>query len=76
MSQFNYPFSFDDDTPNKIQGSLELSEPLPYQNQTGGGFFRTGRLTVKEIPPLEIVFYHNAAPLNSFMCVTASWMPT
>ncbi len=61
MSHFIYPFSFDDDTPNKIQGSLELSEPLPYQNQTGGGFFRTGRLQVNEIPPLEIVFYHNAA---------------
>jgi len=61
MSRFKYPFCFEEDTNQKTEGSLELNEPLPYQHQTGGGFFRTGQLTVKGAPPLEIVFYHNEA---------------
>jgi hypothetical protein len=59
MSQFKYPFAYLEDESHKIEGSLELDEPLSYQQNTGGGFFRTGKLCLKDAPPLEIVLYHN-----------------
>ena len=61
MSQFKFPFTFTEDLAHKIVGTLELSEPLPCQNQTGGGFFRPGRLEINDVPPLEIVLYHSDA---------------
>lgn len=61
MSRFNYPFNFSEDASRKIEGSLELNEPLPYQHHAGGGFFRTGKLVINDAPPLEIVLYHNDA---------------
>lgn len=61
MSHFDYPFTFSEDATHKIEGSLELEEPLPYQHNAGGGFFRTGKLKIKGSRPLEIVLYHNEA---------------
>lgn len=61
MSQFKYPFVFSEDANHTIEGSLELSEPLPYKHNSGGGFFRTGKLAVNDCSPLEIVLYHNEA---------------
>ena len=61
MSHFKYPFIFSEDASHKIEGSLELYEPLPYQHHTGGGFFRMGRLVINDAPALEIVLYHNDA---------------
>lgn len=61
MSQFKYPFAFSEDANRKIEGSLELTEPLPYKHHAGGGFFRAGQLRIKNSPALEIVLYHNEA---------------
>ncbi len=62
MSHLKHPFNFSEDTHNKIEGFLELHEPLPYPQKTGGsGFFRTGRLCVNRSPDLDLVFYHNDA---------------
>jgi hypothetical protein len=61
MSQLNYSFNFSEDATCANEGSLELAEPLPYEHNSGGGFFRTGRLLVKDCHPLEIVLYHNDA---------------
>jgi hypothetical protein len=61
MSHFNYPFAFLEDTNHKVEGSLELTEPLPCDHKSGGGFFRTGKLSVNDCHPLQIVLYHNDA---------------
>lgn len=61
MSHLIYPFAFSEDVTHKIEGSLDLSEPLPYKHRTGGGFFRIGKLVINECHPLEIVLYHNEA---------------
>ncbi|MCX6055811.1 MAG: hypothetical protein NTZ74_13045, partial [Chloroflexi bacterium] len=62
MSQFKYPFLYSEDVQNKIEGILELSEPLPYRHHSGGGgFYRTGQLSLSDGSGLEIVLYHNEA---------------
>ncbi len=61
MSQLHYPFTFSEDATHKIEGSLELSEPLPCDHKSGGGFFRMGKLQINDCPALEIVLYHNDA---------------
>ena len=61
MSRFKFPFTFSEDLAHNIVGTLELNEPLPCQNQTGGGFFRPGGLEINGVPPLEVVLYHSEA---------------
>ncbi len=61
MSQFNHQFAFSEDVAHQIEGSLELEEPSPCNQQTGGGFFRTGNLRIDGNPAIELVLYHNEA---------------
>ncbi|HCS40689.1 MAG TPA: hypothetical protein DIW44_14045 [Anaerolineaceae bacterium] len=61
MSHLNYPFTFLEDANRKIEGSLELTEPLPCDHKSGGGFFRIGKLAIDDCHPLQIVLYHNDA---------------
>lgn len=61
MSQLNYSFNFSEDSTSKNEGSLELTEPLPCEHNSGSGFFRTGKLLITDCHPLEIVLYHNDA---------------
>lgn len=67
MQPFIYPFSFSEGELNKIQGTLTLEEPLPYQDHSGGsGFYRPGRLELAGGSQLELVLYHNQAT-SAFM---------
>ncbi|HVN52856.1 MAG TPA: hypothetical protein VMT46_00905 [Anaerolineaceae bacterium] len=61
MSVFRYPFAFTEDDANEIKGSLDLEEPLPFENNRGSGFFRPGRLTLEGCESLNLVFYHSQA---------------
>ena len=60
MAVFEYPFSFTEDQTHQTIGNLELSEPLPC-NQEGSGFYRTGRLALQNNGSLDLVLYHNPA---------------
>jgi hypothetical protein len=60
MSKFEYPFSFTEDQPNQIIGTLELDEPLPCSRE-GSGFYRTGRIALQNNGSLDLVLYHNPA---------------
>ena len=69
MTQFIYPFAFDEDATNQIKGKLELEEPLPYFNKSqGSGFYRPGRIVLESGGELELVLYHNDAT-SAFMYV-------
>ena len=39
MSQFKYSFTFSEDATHKIEGSIELAEPLPYKHHAWRRFF-------------------------------------
>lgn len=60
MPAFDYPFTFTEDAVHQTEGSLKLENPLPYPNE-GSGFYRPGRLFLKDNGSLEIVLYHNPA---------------
>jgi len=60
MPAFEYPFTFTEDAIHQTEGSLKLENPLPYPNE-GSGFYRPGRLFLKDNGSLEIMLYHNPA---------------
>jgi hypothetical protein len=61
MSQLKYPFVFSEDDASSVRGVLELDEPLPYQQNSGSGFYRPGRISVEGCTDLELALYHNPA---------------
>ena len=62
MSPFNIPFSFPEISAQPVQGCLELEEPLPYLDKTGGsGFYRPGRISVTGGQQIDLVLYDNRA---------------
>jgi hypothetical protein len=59
---YDYPFSFMKDTLYQTDGHLELDEPLSYrQNSEESGFYRPGRILIKNDHSLDLVLYHNEA---------------
>lgn len=62
MPDFVYPFAYSEVDSSEVKGTLELEQPLPYQNKNGGsGFYRPGRISMEGWEDLELVFYHNNA---------------
>lgn len=62
MAQFTYPFLFSEMSDSPLKGCLELEQPLPYRELSGGsGFYRLGRLTVAGGAALDLVLYNNRA---------------
>jgi hypothetical protein len=61
MSQLKYPFVFSEDDTSPVRGVLELDEPLPYEQNSGSGFYRPGRIAVEGCADLELALYHNPA---------------
>lgn len=62
MPPFNIPFSFPEISVQPVQGRLELDEPLPYLDKTGGsGFYRPGRISVTGEQKIDLVLYDNQA---------------
>lgn len=62
MSPFDFPFAFSEDQSSQVSGHLELEQPLPYPNLTGGsGCFRPGRIALDGCQDMEVVLYHNPA---------------
>jgi len=60
MAPFCYPFEFIEADKTKVHGTLELDEPLPYQQNSGGsGFYRPGKIFLEDSPGLDLVLYHN-----------------
>jgi hypothetical protein len=69
MRQFSYPFAFTEDISNQIKGSLDLDEPLAYRTASGGGgYYRTGKISLEGGAGLELVLYHNPST-SEFMYV-------
>jgi hypothetical protein len=62
MPDFSYRYAYYEDDTRQVQGTLELDQPLPFQNNhRGSGFYRHGQIVTEGYPGLEIVLYHSAA---------------
>jgi hypothetical protein len=62
VEQLIWPIKFAEDEPEHLQGTLELSEPLPFQSASlGSGFYRPGKINLPGRGELEMVLYHTEA---------------
>ena len=61
MAGLKFPFAFSEDEKTQINGRLELTEPLPYTENKGGGFFRPGKVIMDDGAGIDVVLYHNPA---------------
>jgi hypothetical protein len=62
MAPFSYPFSFLEVDSSRVDGHLDLDDPVAYpiEGSTDGNY-RTGTLTLDADTQVEVVLYHNAA---------------
>jgi hypothetical protein len=62
MTHFSFPFTFNEDASNLVEGEVSLEEPVKYQHLTDEpGFIRQGRLSIDHTQPLDLVLYDNPA---------------
>lgn len=62
MALFTYPFSFQEVDSSRVDGRLELNDPVSYPIPgSGEGKYRTGKIELDAGTRLDVVLYHNDA---------------